>query len=186
MPVLPVGVTIADISQILTGFGRNLGAPGGNATQWVVPNLAGISSLFNINCNRDTGVAGGDFTLTGITNGNARGGNRFISEESRGYYLQADFKTDIFDMPLRGDIGFRQVETLLYAEGYSSTGGGTKVYGSHRYDSVQCRPRRLVEVQRPDQPDLRRAEPDRRVQPSVGRQRRPPEHLGLPPHRSPV
>ena len=60
VPVLPVGVTIADISQILTGFGRNLGAPGGNGTQWVAPNLAGISSLFNINCNCDTGVAGSD------------------------------------------------------------------------------------------------------------------------------
>jgi hypothetical protein len=28
-----------------------------------------------------------------MTNGNARGGNRFISDESRyGYYLQADFR----------------------------------------------------------------------------------------------
>lgn len=136
VPVLPVGTTIADISTVLTGFGRNLGQPGANATQWVVPDLNAISALFNINCNCNTGVAGGDFTLTGITNGNARGGNRFISEESRGYYLQADFRTDIFDMPLRGNVGFRQVETNLYAEGYSSTGGGTKVWGSHKYENT--------------------------------------------------
>lgn len=136
VPALPVGVTIANISNLLTGFGQNLGQPGGNPTQWLVPNLSAISTLFNINCNCDTGVAGGDFRLTGITNGNARGGNRFISEESRGYYLQADFKTDIFDMPLRGNVGFRQVETNLYAEGYSSTGGGTLVSGTHKYENT--------------------------------------------------
>ncbi len=136
VPVLPVGTTVANISQILTGFGRNLGAPGGNATQWVVPNLNAIAALFNINCNCNTGVTGGDFRLTSITNGNARGGNRFISEEDRGFYLQADFRTDILDMPLRGNLGFRQVSTNLYAEGYSSTGGGTRVYGSHKYDDT--------------------------------------------------
>ncbi|CAN1498810.1 CirA Outer membrane receptor proteins, mostly Fe transport [Caulobacteraceae bacterium] len=136
VPVLPVGTTIADISQLLSDFGRNLDMPGGNATQWIVPNLNAITSLFNINCNCDTGVAGGNFTLTGITNGNARGGNRFISEESRGYYMQADFRTDIFDMPLRGNFGFRQVETSLYAEGYSSTGGGTLVSGANRYENT--------------------------------------------------
>ena len=136
VPTLPVGTTVANISTLLTGFGRNLGAPGGNATQWVVPNLNAIASLFNIYCNCDTGVPGGNFTLTSITNGNARGGNRFIAEEDRGYYLQADFKTDVFDMPLRGNIGFRQVETNLYAEGYSSTGGGIKVSGSHKYEDT--------------------------------------------------
>jgi iron complex outermembrane receptor protein len=39
-------------------------------------------------------------------------------------------------MPLRGNVGFRQVETSLYAEGYSSTGGGTKVFGTHKYENT--------------------------------------------------
>jgi TonB-dependent receptor len=136
VPALPVGVTVANISTLISGFGRNLGAPGGNATQWVVPDLNAVASLFNIYCNCNTGVPGGDFRLTGITNGSARGGNRFIREEDRGYYLQANFNTDIFDMPLRGNVGFRQVETMLYAEGYSSTGGGTKVWGTHKYENT--------------------------------------------------
>ena len=133
VPALPVGTTVANISTLLTGFGRNLGQPGTNATQWLAPNLNAISALFNINCNCDTGVPGGDFRLTSITNGNARGGNRFISEEDKGFYVQADFRTDIFTMPLRGNIGVRQVQTDLYAEGYSSIGGGTKVFGNHKY-----------------------------------------------------
>ena len=136
VPALSGGATVASISTLLTGFGRNLGAPGGNATQWVVPNLNAIAALFDINCNCNTGVAGGDFRLTSITNGNARGGNRFISEEDRGYYLQADFKFDVFAMPLRGNVGFRQVDTALYAEGYSSTGGGTRVFDSHNYSNT--------------------------------------------------
>ncbi|MDP1631627.1 MAG: TonB-dependent receptor [Caulobacter sp.] len=136
VPVLPVGTTLASLTTLLSGFGRNLDAPSGNPTQWIVPNLNAIAALFNINCNCDTGVAGGDFRLTGYTNGNARGGNRFISETDRGYYVQADFRTDVFNMPLRGNVGVRQVQTNLYAQGYSSTGGGTEVSGTHKYENT--------------------------------------------------
>ncbi|MDP1736178.1 MAG: TonB-dependent receptor [Caulobacter sp.] len=134
VPALPPGVTIADISTILTGFGNNLGQPGGNATSWVVPNLNAVASLFNIYCNCDTGVPGGDFRLTSITNGNARGSNRFIREEDRAYYLQLDFNSVFAGFDYRGNIGLRGVNTKLYAEGYSSTGGGTKVWGTNEYD----------------------------------------------------
>ncbi len=135
VPALPGGVTVADISTLLNGFGRNLGQPGGNASSWVVPNLRAISSLFNIYCNCDTGVPGGDFRLTSITNGNARGSNRYIKEEDRGYYLQLDFDSELAGFHYRGNVGFRQVNTNLYAQGYSSAGGGTKVWGSNDYDN---------------------------------------------------
>lgn len=135
VPALPVGVTVADISTLLTGFGSNLGQPSGNATSWLIPNLNAVADLFDIYCNCDTGVPGGDFRLTSITNGNARGQNRFIREEDRGYYMQLDFKSQLFGLDYRGNIGFRQVNTNLYAEGYSSTGGGTKVDGTNDYDN---------------------------------------------------
>ncbi len=136
VPALPGGTTVADITTLLTGFGSNLGQPGGNDRSWVVPNLNAISKLFDIYCNCNTGVAGGDFTLTSITNGNARGGNRFIREEDRAWYIQGDFRFDLFwDMNLRGNLGIRGVNTNLYAQGYSSTGGGTRVFGSHEYDN---------------------------------------------------
>ncbi len=132
VPVLPGGVTVANISNVLTGFGVNL-IPAGTANSWVRPDLDAIASLFNIYCNCNTGVPGGDFRLTGITNGNARGANRVINEEDFAAYIQADFDTLLWDMPFRGNIGVRQVQTVLNAEGYSSTGGGTLVTGENEY-----------------------------------------------------
>ena len=134
VPALPGGTTLADITSLVTGFGSGLNY--GGDTSWVIPNLPAIASLLNIYCNCDTGVPGGNYSLTSITNGNARGGNRFIEEEDLAYYLQADFNTLLGDMPLRGNIGVRQVSTKLYAEGYSSTGGGTLVFGVNEYDDT--------------------------------------------------
>jgi len=135
VPALPGGTTVADISTLLTGFGGGL-LPTGGDTSWLRPDLNAIASLFNIYCNCDTGVPGGDFRLTGVTNGNARGGNRSIHEEDLAFYLQADFDTEIFDMPFRGNFGVRQVNTVLEATGYSSTGGGTLVSGENEYSDT--------------------------------------------------
>jgi len=131
VPVLPGTTTVAGISNQLTGFGRDL-IPGGTIN-WLRPDLNAIASLFNIYCNCNTGVPGGDFRLTSITNGNARGGNRSIEEEDVAVYLQADWDTELFGMPFRGNVGVRQANTRIYAEGYSSTGGGTPVNGEHEY-----------------------------------------------------
>ena len=135
VPVLPGGTTVADISNLLTGFGVGL-IPGGTDSTWLRPDLNAIASLFNISCNCDTGVAGGDFTLGSITVGNARGGNRYVREEDLAVYVQADFNTDLMGMPFRGNVGVRQVNTDLYAEGYSSTGGGTLVSGENSYQDT--------------------------------------------------
>ena len=135
VPVLPAGTTMADITNVLTGFGADL-IPGGTASSWVRPNLGALASLFNIYCNCDTGVPGGDFRLTSITNGNARGGNRSITEDDLAVYLQADWDTDLFGRPFRGNVGVRQVSTTLNASGYSSTGGGTLVTGENQYDNT--------------------------------------------------
>ncbi|MFC7378796.1 TonB-dependent receptor [Brevundimonas sp. GCM10030266] len=135
VPVLPAGTTVADISNLLTGFGGGL-ISGSTPSNWVRPDLNAIASLFNIYCNCNTGVPGGDFTLTSITNGNARGGNRIIEEEDLAFYLQADWDTDLFGRPFRGNVGVRQVNTQLNATGYSSTGGGTLVTGENEYDNT--------------------------------------------------
>jgi len=135
VPALPAGTTLASITNTLTGFGSNL-TSGATPTSWARPDLNAIAALFQIYCNCDTGVPGGDFRLTSITNGNARGGNRLIEEDNLAYYIQADFNTTLAGMPFRGNVGVRQVNTELYAQGYSSTGGGTLVEGSHEYDDT--------------------------------------------------
>ncbi|MDP3404229.1 MAG: TonB-dependent receptor, partial [Brevundimonas sp.] len=135
VPALPAGTTMASITSLVTGYGQNL-IPSGVASSWAVPNLNAVASLFNIYCNCDTGVPGGDFRLTGITNGNARGGNRSIEEENLAAYVQADFEVDAFGMPLRGNVGVRQVNTVLEADGFSSIGGGTPVSGTNEYNDT--------------------------------------------------
>jgi TonB-dependent receptor len=135
VPALPGGSSVASISTLLTGYGNGL-IPAGVDTSWVVPDLNAVAALFNIYCNCDTGLPGGDFRLASITNGNARGGNRNVEEEDLAYYIQADFETDILGMPLRGNVGVRQVNTQLLAEGFSSIAGGTPVSGTNEYDDT--------------------------------------------------
>ena len=67
----------------------------------------------------------GDFTLSSITNGNARGNNRAVREEDTGGYVQVDFSTDLFGRPLRGNVGLRYVRHRVHADGYQAPGGGT-------------------------------------------------------------
>jgi TonB-dependent receptor len=136
VPALPAGTTVADISTPLTGFGRGLGLPAGSSTGWIVPDLPAIVDLFDIYCDCDTGLPGGDFQLTSITNGNARGGNRTIVEDASAAYIQLDGRTEVLGRPLRGNIGIRYAVTELFALGYSSTGGGTLVTGSNKYSDT--------------------------------------------------
>lgn len=131
VPALPTGTTLGDLSSLVTGFGRGLDgrAPG----SWLIPDLDAIASLFNIYCNCNTGVPGGDFTLSSITNGNARGNNRSISEEDWGGYLQLDFNADLAGRPMRGNVGVRYATTDVDASGYTSVGGGSPVTVSNDY-----------------------------------------------------
>ena len=133
VPALPPGVTVGDISRGLSGFGKGLGQPSGNAGGWLIPDLETIARLFNIYCNCNTGVPGGDFTLTSVTNGNARGNNRSVEEEDFGSYFQMDFDLDLAGRPLRGNAGIRYASTEITASGFLATGGGTAVTVENEY-----------------------------------------------------
>lgn len=132
VPALPAGTTLTDLSTLVTGFGRGLDGRGPGA--WLIPDLRAIAGLFDIYCNCNTGVPGGDFTLSSITNGNARGNNRSIGEEDGGGYLQLDFNTDLIGRPLRGNVGVRYATTDIDASGYTSVGGGSPVTVSNDYE----------------------------------------------------
>jgi iron complex outermembrane recepter protein len=133
---LPPGTALGSITTLLTGFGRGLGL-NGTPTSWLIPDLNAIAALYNIYCNcLQSGAAGGpgDFTLSSITNGNARGNNRAVSEEDTGAYVQADFTARLFGRRLRGNVGVRYVNTDLHAEGYQALGGGTLTVVERSYD----------------------------------------------------
>ncbi|MGI4842179.1 MAG: TonB-dependent receptor [Janthinobacterium lividum] len=126
----------AGLTTTVSGFGKGLDMPAGNPTGWVIPNLSAIASAYDIYCNCiKAGPAGGpgDFTLSSITNGNARGNNRTVTERDDGFYLMGEFKYDLWDIPLRGNFGVRHVKTELEAIGYQAAGGGTAVKVNHEY-----------------------------------------------------
>ncbi len=130
----PAGAT--GLTSNMTGFGSQLGMPAGNATGWVMPNLAAIAAAYDIYCNCiKSGPAGGpgDFTLSSIENGNARGNNRSVTEKSDGVYLMGEFRYDLWNIPLRGNVGVRYVKTDLETIGYQAAGGGTAVKVEHDY-----------------------------------------------------
>ena len=129
---LPAGTTLADITTTLTGFNS-----GGINSSWLIPDLNRIATLYNIYCNcLQSGAAGGpgDYTLSSITNGNARGNNRQVREEDVGAYVQLDLRTELFGRPIRGNIGLRYVRTDLRAAGYQALGGGTLTVVDRSYD----------------------------------------------------
>lgn len=133
----PSGTTVANLTTTLTGFGRGLSLPPGTPTSWVIPNLSAIAQAYNIYCNCIiSGPAGGpgDFTLSSVTNGNARGNNRGVSETDTGGWLMADYNGRLFSRTVRGNVGARYVQTKVSAYGYQATGGGSLVTVDHSYD----------------------------------------------------
>lgn len=136
MNALPANVLPNSLVTTLSGFGKGQNLPAGSVTSWVIPNLDAIASAYDIYCNcLKSGPAGGpgDYRLTSITNGNARGGNRAIVETDTGSWLMADFETKVGGMDVRGNVGTRYVKTDISASGYLATGGGSLVTADRIY-----------------------------------------------------
>lgn len=134
--IFPANVPIASLVTTLTNFGRGLDLPGGTPTAWLIPDLNAIVNAYNIYCNcLQSGPAGGpgDFTLSSITNGNARGNNRRVTETDQGVFGMADFSGELFGLPVRGNAGVRYVNTKQVATGYQATAGGTEVTVENEY-----------------------------------------------------
>jgi len=119
VPQLPAGTTLASLTQQLTGFGRHLGDPAGNASSWAIPDIDAFARLFDIYGN--TGL----FALSGASNANARGNIRSVQETDTAGYLQADFRADI-GIPIRGDLGVRYVYTRQSSTGYQLVAGAAQ------------------------------------------------------------
>jgi TonB-dependent receptor len=104
------GKTIADYSTRVTNFGKGLDVPAGTPLTWVIPDLKKLDALINYSCNCINSY--GDFRLTPFA-----GEVRNVTETSTGGFLQADFRTEVMDMPVRGNLGVRYVETEVEATG---------------------------------------------------------------------
>jgi TonB-dependent receptor len=132
----PAGTTVASLTTSISGVGKGFGIPSGTPTAWVIPNLSAIAAAYDIYCNCiKSGPSGGpgDFTLSSITNGNARGNNRKVSETDSGGFLMADFDAALGGFKFRGNAGVRVVKTEQVATGYQATNGGTEVTVGQKY-----------------------------------------------------
>ena len=118
----PVGATglpiTSSLTQFVTDFGNDLGMPSGNATSWVVPNIAAAAALI------------GAYDIPGTVQS---GNTRSVREEDLGGFFQVDFETQLGGIPVRGDVGVRYVETTTTSTGLVD---GTAVTVERSYDDT--------------------------------------------------
>lgn len=107
------GITIADYSTVVSGFGNGMNLPAGTPTTWVVPDLNALNRLIDFDCNCINTY--GDFRVTPFA-----GETRSAYERSEGLYMQLDWNSELGGVPFRGNAGLRSVETTLTATGILS------------------------------------------------------------------
>jgi iron complex outermembrane receptor protein len=110
---------LAAVSEVLTGWGDGLGLPAGSVTSWVVPDIEKFIATLGLDCNCVNSF--GDWTLGGSNVAGSRGLIRDVNETDRAVYTQLDFKADVGEHTLRGDVGLRYVETTIQSTGLLPT-----------------------------------------------------------------
>lgn len=111
---------LSSYATTVTGFGRGMDLPAGTPTSWVVPSINKLNGLIDFEC--DCVNAFGDFRTDSV---NSLGENRSAEEKSTGFWAQADFDFELASMPVRGNVGVRQVKTELTSTGYTNFGSGS-------------------------------------------------------------
>ena len=123
----------ATTSAALAGLMRQFGLYGigaGGVNRWVVPDVAAFARAFDIYSN--TGIYAVSDTLS-----NVAANNRVVNEKSTGFYVQGDVSFDIGQVPFRGNVGVRRVDTELTSDGWSFVAGApvpTRV--THEYSDT--------------------------------------------------
>jgi iron complex outermembrane recepter protein len=128
LPAPPAGGVAALVAPF-SGF-EGFGLPAETATSWVVPSERAYIELFDIYGNE------GIFTLRRDIAA-ARSLIFSVDEADTALYLQADFKSELFGRPLRGDAGVRYVRTEQDAIGFAEAGAASELLRPSRsYDNV--------------------------------------------------
>ena len=118
--VVPAGIAaipLSSYSEITTLNTKGLSAPAGTAVNWLVPNLNVANSLLSL---YDQTAFNGAFHLGPEP---ALGNNNSVDEKDTGGYLQANWHTELANMPFRGNVGVRYVHTDQSASGFTFVAG---------------------------------------------------------------
>lgn len=122
---------LAQYSRVFSGYGSGLGLPAGSPTAWLIPDIQAYARGLNIYSN--TGL----FELDSLEQSEARGGNRDVEETNVGAYVQADFNLQLWNMPVRGDVGVRWFRTEQVSSGYAAVGTAFELVEAERsYDKA--------------------------------------------------
>jgi iron complex outermembrane recepter protein len=113
--VIPASVAATPIANYsrLVSISNNLNVPAGATSSWLIPDINSAAALF--------GLYDPSVFRVGIEQ--VLGNNFTVEEEDLGAYVQADFKTELLDRPVRANIGVRYVETDQTSSGYTFTSG---------------------------------------------------------------
>jgi iron complex outermembrane receptor protein len=129
-PIIPATIAAIPLSQytsVTTLNTSGLGAPGGTAINWLVPNLAVATSALSLY----------DRSIFRLGPEPALGNNNSVDEKDKGGYVEASWTTEIMGMPLRGNLGVRYVKTEQSASGYTFVSGSpVAITVSREYDDT--------------------------------------------------
>lgn len=120
------GVTTASVSRVIN-FGQGLNVPEGTLASFLAPSIQGFQNLFDFTC--ECVNKWGDWRLTNKRNGGRE--NFGVEEVDKGFYFQADFKTDVFGGEFRGNVGTRVAITEVTSTG--ATTAGRPIVGTNEY-----------------------------------------------------
>jgi TonB-dependent receptor len=111
---LPSGVSLSSLTRQIDGFGRGLGGTG-VPNSWAAVDLDKFRAVYDIECHCSK-VPGSSYDLLGQV-------NRGVDESIKALFLMADFKYDLWSIPLRGNIGAREAHTDVTSFALVNAGG---------------------------------------------------------------
>jgi TonB-dependent receptor len=121
IPAAAAAAARASYSRIVS-FADAWDTPAGTQLSWLIPD-------YNL-ANEVLGLDGYPLSWTPSS-----GNNRSVEEETRGAYLQLDFNMELGQLPVRGNIGGRYVETEQTSRGYQiAAGAPVEVTAGRSYD----------------------------------------------------
>jgi TonB-dependent receptor len=122
---LPAGVTMADISRQISGFGSGLGGTG-VPSSWAAVDLNKFLGVYNIECHCSA-VPGSEYNILGQT-------NRRVEEKIDALYGMVDFNHDLLGITWRGNLGVRGAQTTATSSAIVNVNGSLQpVVGVKKY-----------------------------------------------------
>lgn len=131
IPAAVAAIPTSSFYKIVNLPTDGLDAPAGTVTSWLVPSYATAVGLLSLN---DQTAFGGAWRLGKEP---SLGNNQSVSEDDTSWWTQADFKTEVLSMPLRGNVGVRYVKTEQSSGGYAYLSGApVAVTASRTYEDT--------------------------------------------------